>query len=579
MKNKYISYLAILLLAFVWQAGTASAKVINDPEYDFQITIPNNWQTNSFVDGTDKVWAFAAPDNNAAVRIRSFRAPAGLTMDLLVSAFETHILKGGQRLTLQPYTLNGIGGKMAGYKGQFNNTDVGVGCFYAIQNGNAYIVWSMIPVSLFHARSPEADAILNTFTLSRTGSAHPPMKPHAGNGAFAYQIMTVDDSGFEFLYPKHFKPFQQSEGQSQWADPDAPAGSRVVMVIQTMSRSAGNSLQSVQNKLSNQVASTAAAKLLGAKQLRVNGIPAYELRFTLRQQNDLKLFYYLVLDVKGPNVATVSFVGAQPAQEEVKQHFARLKESVKQTGMSGPGGGRSDVADECRRLGEVYTDGTGDNRTKKRGGTYIAIPKADLPMTSTLNIKALSGNLSYVTVHARYDGGIWKTAYQGPSTQLAVNQFKSVLSQSNCTHLIVSVNGAHEVYTSIPCKAEIKVCQEAKTADECRRLGEVYTDGTGDNKTKKRGGTYIAIPKADLPMTSSLNIKALSGNLSYVTVHARYDGGIWKTAYQGPSTQLAVNQFQSVLSQSNCTHLIVSVNGAHEVYTSIPCKAEIKVCP
>lgn len=588
MKMRLISYGTMLFLTLICLAGTAAARVINDPEYGFQITIPNNWQTNSFLDGTDKVWAFAAPDNNAAIRIRSFKAPAGLTMEALISAFETHVLSGGQRLTIAPYTLNGINGKMAGYKGQFNNTDVGVGCFFTIQKKHAYIVWSMIPVSLFNARSVETDNILNTFTLSGIRAPHQKdvqrqitgewtvytggfvgsadeMKTFykgtlviSSNGTilnatinfdvynrvevlqsvklindqltftrpgvpqyyqarlsggklfgtfqhqqhtqrwwaekktvmrdtedrdFQYQMLVLDDSGFEFLYPKHFQRFQQSEGQSQWADPHAAVGSRVVMAMQTMSRSMGNSLTSVHGKLINQVRGNSAAKLLSSNQLRVNGIPAYELRFTLRQQNQLKYFYYLVMDVQGPNVAAVSFVGPESMLKEIKQHFDKLKASVKQTGTSAIVGPEPDATGECRSLGEVYTDGTGDNRTKKRGGTYLAIPKANIPLTSSLNINVQSGNFSYVTVHARYNNGTWSTAYQGPLTKLSVNQFKSFLSQPKCTHLIVSVNGAHEVYSSVPCKAEIKVCQGDSA---CRSAGDVYTDGTGDNRTKNQ---------------------------------------------------------------------------------------------
>jgi hypothetical protein len=474
MKIRSIIYGLILFLTVLYLTGTSQARVINDAECGFQVTIPNNWQTNSFMDGMDKVWAFAAPDNNAAIRIRTLKVQPGLSIDTLISVFETHILGGGQRLIIEPYTLNGINGKMAGYKGQFNNIDVGVGCFYTIQKRNAYIVWSMIPISLFNARSAETDAIMNTFTLSRTGANHYPAddkdlprKPHGykpigpalGDRNFQYQILTVDDSGFEFLYPKHFKRFQQSEGQTQWADPDAATGSRVVMVVQTLMRSAGNTMEAVHNRLISQVKSNSAAKLLGSKQLRINDIPSYELRFTLNQQDHLKYFYYLVLDLQGPNVATVSFVGPESMQEEIEQHFAKLKESVKQTQKPGTGIGVPEPTGKCRSLGQVYTDGTGDSRTKKRGGSYLAIAKKDIPLTSSININVLSGTLSYVTIHARYDGGTWSTAYQGPLTKLSVNQFKSFLSQPNCSHLIVSVNGAHEVYTSIPCKAKVNICQ------------------------------------------------------------------------------------------------------------------------
>lgn len=473
MNIRRMIYGTIFFLFFIGAMATAHARVINDAEFGFQITIPNNWQTNSFMDGSDKVWAFAAPDNNAAVRVRTFRTQPGLSMTMLISAFENQILAGGQRLLLEPYTLNGIVGQMAGYKGRFNNVDVGVGCFYTIQKQNAYIVWSMIPVSLFKSRSGETDAIINSFTLAGIGAARqtPPPTMDQGkadgqcrrageiytdgtgnrqtkkrggtyltitkaelplnssininvlsghlsyvtvharydtgiwktayqgpltsfsvnrhfksfldnpncthlvisvngaheqyepiacraevnicrkdgardsakpplvskSGSFQYQILTVDDGNFEFLYPKHFTRFQQSEGQSQWTDPHAPAGTGVIMIIQTMSRSMGNSLASVHDKLVNQVKSNSGAKLLGSKRLQVNGLQAYELQFTLDQRNHRKHFYYLVLDVQGPNVATVSYVGPESMLQEIKGHFEKLKESVRQSKNSGTG--------------------------------------------------------------------------------------------------------------------------------------------------------------------------------------------------------------------------------------------------
>lgn len=328
--------LLMVILGLAVLSGSVQAGVVSDKESGFQITIPKDWHTNAFMDGSDKVWAFAAPDNNAAVRVRTLKSSAGLTMETLVSAFEKHVLGGGQRLKMSPYTLNGIQGTMAAYRGRFNNIDVGVGCFFTIQKRNAYIVWSMIPVSLFSARSGQTDTILNSFTLT---ARTPRQASPESNHAFQYRMLTVDDSNFEFLYPQHFKRFQQAEGQSQWADPNAPAGSRVVMVIQTMSRSTGNSLQSVYNKLIDQVKSNAAAKLLGSERLRINGIPAYELRFTLKQKSDLKYFYYLVLDLQGaPNVATVSFVGRDTMLNEMKQHFAELKKSIRKTRIGSKAG-------------------------------------------------------------------------------------------------------------------------------------------------------------------------------------------------------------------------------------------------
>ncbi|MBW1775951.1 MAG: hypothetical protein JRJ82_24300, partial [Deltaproteobacteria bacterium] len=130
------------------------------------------WLSNSFVEGTDRVWAFASPDENVAVRVRAFKHDPHADIFMVISLFESEIFGGGQRLALLDHTLNGIPGKLGAYQGVYNGNQVGVGAFYTVQNGNAYIIWSMIPTHLFNARSAEADAVINTFTI--TSSQVPP---------------------------------------------------------------------------------------------------------------------------------------------------------------------------------------------------------------------------------------------------------------------------------------------------------------------------------------------------------------------------------------------------------------------
>ena len=200
-------------------------------------------------------------------------------------------------------------------------------------------------------QSTASDKAVPAEIVSRTDGT-----PTKNAGTFQYLTLSIDDSGLEFLYPQHFRRFQQSEGQSQWADPNA-GGSKVVMVVQTMMRSAGNTGKSVFEGIASQVRSSGAAKLLSEKPAAVNGLPGYTLHFTLQQQGQLTHFQYLVLDLPSPNVAAISFVGPESLLDEIKLHYEQLLKSATATKSSdresnveqaATGNGRAESADNLR---------------------------------------------------------------------------------------------------------------------------------------------------------------------------------------------------------------------------------------
>ena len=113
----------------------------------------------------------------------------------------------------------------------------------------------------------------------------------------------------------------------------------------------------------------------------------------------------------------------------------------------------------CRTLTQVYTDGSGNSRTKKLGGNYVAIRLDSLRDDEILRVEAVSGKLMYVTLHARYQGGYWRTIYKGPKTEFPVGQYiASYKKDKNCTHVNISINGAHEKYDPVACRANLFVC-------------------------------------------------------------------------------------------------------------------------
>jgi hypothetical protein len=151
----------------------------------------------------------------------------------------------------------------------------------------------------------------------------------------------LDDSKCEFAYPKTFVIYEKEEGQSQWSNPNIP-GPKVVMVVQSMGRSFGNTAQSVYDGLAAQVASTSVAQMLSSEQVTVNGLAVRKFHFTLSQPTGKSHFKYAVLDLPGPHVVTVSFVGPESLLTEIDEHYAQLLRSVKSSD-SGTTGARAQL--------------------------------------------------------------------------------------------------------------------------------------------------------------------------------------------------------------------------------------------
>lgn len=115
----------------------------------------------------------------------------------------------------------------------------------------------------------------------------------------------------------------------------------------------------------------------------------------------------------------------------------------------------------------------------------------------------------------------------------------------------------------------------------CELIGVSSTDGTGSPSTYKTGGTEVPVSKDKLEPGTELVINMREGPLRYVTLHNRTGGGNWSTAYQGDRTRFPVSDpaVAGCLASSSCTHVIVSINGAHSRYESLKSSAYVQVCP
>jgi hypothetical protein len=175
--------LTLILLIFFFSQSKSQSRWIEDSQMNFKIQVPSNYQANQFWEGSDKIHAFLSPDQNVAVRVRTFNVNNNTSLTQVVQLFSRDIIKGAAQLVSQPHTLNGMDGNLSGYKWTYNNISVIVAAFTTIQEGRAYVVWTLIPENLFATRNSESDAITNTFTVSRNLTAsnppvsNPPVSP------------------------------------------------------------------------------------------------------------------------------------------------------------------------------------------------------------------------------------------------------------------------------------------------------------------------------------------------------------------------------------------------------------------
>mgnify|MGYP000967494004 FL=1 len=141
-------------------------KLENDSAHKYRIQFPADWQAGLLMDGTDRVRTGLSADQNLSVRVRSFDVPAGATTELIKTLFEQHILGGGNLLHSEKGNLCGVPSIMSVYAGQFNNIPVNMVAVVLLRQNRGYIVWAMIPTSLFALRSAEADSVLATFEFT-----------------------------------------------------------------------------------------------------------------------------------------------------------------------------------------------------------------------------------------------------------------------------------------------------------------------------------------------------------------------------------------------------------------------------
>jgi hypothetical protein len=166
MKKLTLKVIALtIILAFISSSAFAQWQV--DKSYGFKINIPSNWSKQSHMDGTDKIYDYSSPDQNAAVQLRVFEATPQVTVDILCQAYESSYLPAGtQKGSLVDYTsVNGIPGKQGLYILNYNNTEVTIATFYTIQNNIGYVLSAIIPSKMVEQKGAELKQITHSFII------------------------------------------------------------------------------------------------------------------------------------------------------------------------------------------------------------------------------------------------------------------------------------------------------------------------------------------------------------------------------------------------------------------------------
>ncbi len=328
MKKNYLQTTFILLFFLAFFSPDLNAQWIKDSQYGFKINVPASWSKKSYKDGTDKVWDFYSPDQNAAIQLRAFNADTRITLDLLVQVYEQNMLPAGaKKQSLNDHTsAQGIPGKMGVYKMNYNGNAVNLAAFYTIQNQKAYVLTAIIPISMLQQKGEEVKSITHSFQLDgfRGLQANRPVyQPKAQSRNFKFQALVLDGAGVEFNMPTSFKRVQKESGQSIWADNKRD----VKMVIQTMSRDQGKTIYSQSRKVKSQVKS-AGGQVLKDVERRLGGMPAVVLSYQVMVSGESLIFNSIFVEAPG-NVLALGFVSALKFQPKNKAFFQEALNSLK----------------------------------------------------------------------------------------------------------------------------------------------------------------------------------------------------------------------------------------------------------
>ena len=320
--------LTLFLLFIFTLTINAQSKWIEDSQMNFKIQIPSNYQASQFYEGSDKIHAFLSPDKNVAVRIRSFNVNDNVSLDNIISSFANNIIKGASQVVNQKHSLNGMDGGLAAYRWRYNNINVIIAAFYTIQNGNAYIIWSLIPENLFAIRNSESDAITNTFsvTAKQTQNNQRLITDNVvNNSSYIFTTYVSDDAFLEYQIPTTATLKSSEAGTSIW-NILLNNGESVNMVIQNIFKQTqfeeftAEQISSIRNR---------GAKIISQKKEIINNLNLFQYEYEYNNNS----FIYTAID--GPvSYFLIGLVGVSKHLTDLREIHNQAHISVRETSAS-----------------------------------------------------------------------------------------------------------------------------------------------------------------------------------------------------------------------------------------------------
>lgn len=127
-------------------------------------------------------------------------------------------------------------------------------------------------------------------------------------------------------------------------------------------------------------------------------------------------------------------------------------------------------AESCRTLATIDPhSGSATN--------YTAVPIGDWTPDATLRLELTRGELQYVALHWRYEGGIWETGYKGPQTSFpGTHEVPTTCrAETKCTHIVVMLNAEHRRVEPGDALADVLLCTPSQQTSSPMDLDSTWT--------------------------------------------------------------------------------------------------------
>lgn len=172
------------------------AELLVDPDFGFQLEIPDDWRGERVVEGEDRVLKFESSDGLSYGEARVFALDNTVTAQQLRMAFGQGAMADAQFAGAQADVVAGLTGEVAAWRVTQDGFSTIVGGFFAVQDGLAYILLTIVDEPSFTTYSPVFDQIFNTFQYGAPGTGSAGL---SGGEASGSQLPQIDRTGTELL--------------------------------------------------------------------------------------------------------------------------------------------------------------------------------------------------------------------------------------------------------------------------------------------------------------------------------------------------------------------------------------------